>query len=204
MPALPVIPNGFLIAQQLIGSPFADHPFINRFCVVCTGSSDRAAIAEQFADSYADTLLSVISAAIQMGATEVTPLDGTSTTLTVNTAQVGTNGGHTVNIRFPWALALGTTWQSAQRGRSHRGRTYLPGVDGDMLIDEGTKFLKTTVTAALQAAATGFISDLVGGTPSLVLQVLSRHLGVATPVIGARANNAAVMQRRRYERVAHD
>jgi hypothetical protein len=204
MPVLPVIPNAFLIAQQTNGHPIEDHPFINRFCVLCTSSADRAAIADAFAAAFTASIMGMPSSDVTVGLTEVTPLDGTSTTLTRATPSFGTAGAGPLTIRLPWSLAFGITWQSAQRGRSHRGRSYIPGVDGSTVTDSSTRPLKPAFVAALQGAGDAFIAHLVAAAPSMALQVLSRKLGVATPVISSRANIGVVEQRRRYERVAHD
>lgn len=85
-----------------------------------------------------------------------------------------------------------------------RGRSYLPGITNDVVNVFSLRTLKTAAATALQTAAQAFLTGLLTDAGQhLALHVLSRSLGVATPVIDGRANLGIVEQRRRYERVAH-
>jgi hypothetical protein len=199
---LPVIAQTALVTQKITSTPEL-HDMDNVFCVGFAGAPALADIADAMADAYSSTLLTIMSAAVSLGTTLVTLLDGTTPTATFTTDKAGTAGGHGTGNGFPLSIAQGITWQTALRGRSFRGRSYLPGCTDDMFVNARVRTLSNGQFAALQAQATAFIASLVGQTPALALLVLSRKLQEAHTVTFGRANTGGVEQRRRYERVAH-
>ncbi len=201
MPALPVITDAFLITQHLNADTV--HPMINRFCVLNTAGVMLSTDVANFALSYKNRFLPNMSSDQVMGNTDVLPLDGTSSTTSWTTASAGSAGGNASGTDLPEACAQVITWQTGVRGRSHRGRTYLPGVRSNIVVDVRTNQLTTGATTALSTAAAAFIADLHWYTPTLNLQVLSIKLGVCTPVTHGRGNSYVGIQRRRYEKVAH-
>lgn len=203
MGALPIIAGAYLVAQQTNGTPEELHPFVNRFCVLCLTSPTSHDVAEAFSTAYFTAFENVITAAVKLGSTEVTKLDGTSPTVTVDGAHFGTAFGGPLVVRFPWTLAFGITWQTAIRGRSTRGRSYIPGVDGSQVLDSGTRPLTALAITELQAAGDALIANLAAATPAMALEVLSIKHGSIADVVASRANPNVVEQRRRYERVAH-
>lgn len=204
MPALPVIPNGFLVFQK-IHSSVELHEMGCRICVVAPASgADPADVAQVVADSFRDTLFHVVSNSFSLGNTDVLPLDGIRSTTEYTTDAVGATGSSGAGgANLPECCAFGITLQTGVRGRSHRGRMYLPGVTGSQVVDERARSLTSTALSALSTHAGDFLTTLAGSVlQPLVLNVLSRRLGVATPVTNMRANPGLVLQRRRYERVA--
>jgi hypothetical protein len=201
---LPVIANTWLVSQRL-SQPSELHDMRNVFCIQdLAGAATTAAMAESFADVYVANLLPVMSSGVVFGATDMIKLDGVSSVNTIATDSVGQTGGHATGNQAPELLAFGITWQSGVRGKSKRGRSYLPGLSTDQLLDLRARALTTTAFTALQTAASGFVA---GGpadpTTPWILTVLSRKLGTAQAIVTGRANPNAVVQRRRYERVAH-
>lgn len=199
---LPVITDGYLIAQRL-DSTDELHEMETVHCITTTDTS-LSHIADGFASAYYGTLFNNVTHALKIGSTRVTPLDGTSPGEDFVTPAFGNVGGHTTGVTIlPWSCARGVTWQTTHRGKSYRGRTYLPGVVDDQVVTSVLRELTTTALSAWQTDVTDFVSGLGALTPPQTLVVLSRKLGVANVVVNARANIGVVEQRRRYERVAH-
>lgn len=95
------------------------------------------------------------------------------------------------------------TWQTALRGRSFRGRTFMPGLTQDALLDGQTiKSIYVTDLSAWWEAIHEGINTAGGGPWSHV--VVSRvqnkvvlEAGVATPITTFRMNNYVGSQNRR-------
>src|SRR5579872_2766125 len=202
----PVIPNSYLVTQHWDKVGHERHTFASVFCVFRpSGTATNSQIATSFAAAFASTLWQEVSAGATLGATDILPLDGVTPTQSYVTASAGTAGGHTTGNSVPNVMQAVVTWQTAHRGKSYRGRTYLAPLTSDQVVDIATNQLTSGTVASLQSLANGFLTDLLASSPSpLNLMVLSRKLGVASGVLTARANTYVGVQRRRYERVAHD
>jgi hypothetical protein len=203
MPALPVIAGSYLITQRLL-EPNERHVFVNVMAVHdATGGSSASSIAEKFAVSYSNHILPFMSNSVTMGDTSVLPLDGSSSTQTFITTADGNIGGHNTGTSLPYAVAMVLAWQTGLRGRSKRGRSFIPGVTTDMMLATGANGLTATQLTAMATGGNAFIAALLGGAaPSLALGVLSRVHGTFTDVTNARADGGAGIQRRRFEVVA--
>lgn len=204
MPPLPVITNGYLVTQHYVAAGEL-HDYVNVVMVVnATTGATHAQIAGKVAQSIASTFMTVIPSFITLGVTDVLPLDGTSAKETFATPAFGTAGSVGVTTPFPISVGQLVTLQTGLRGRSHRGRMYLPGLSNDYVTADTQRQLTNAAHAALQTEGTAFLTILAGTpTPSLILGVLSRRLNAYTPVVVVRASSVACSQRRRYERVAH-
>jgi hypothetical protein len=201
MAALPVIPDTYLITQHL--SPtLSRHPFINRFCVTEATHLYNAADAAAFALTYKTNILPLMSSDILLGNTDVLPLDGTSSTASYTTASAGSAGGNSAGTDMPEACALVIAWQTGHRGRSYRGRSYIPGVRTNYVTDPRTNNVTSAGITALTTAGNNFIAGLLALAVGQGLDVLSLKLGVKTTVANARGNATLGIQRRRYESVA--
>ena len=202
---LPTIPNTWQVAQHLT-QPGALHQFVNVFTVSTTGTDHTIAdVAEKVAGAYAAELLPIIGSSVALGDTYVTPLDGSSGAVIVSTTHKGATGGHIGGNDMPDALAYCISWRTLGRGRSHRGRTFLPGVRTDRVTSQADSPLTTAAITDLQTAGDGFLVALadVATAPVLLLEVLSRKLGSTSTVVATKANPHACLQRRRYEKTAH-
>lgn len=200
---LPVIAGSSLVVQHLESADEL-HTMINRFCVHHNaGAPTPGQLADQVAQHYAATILSLMGDTISLGVTDVTPLDGTTPTETFATPSVGAVGSITTGVNLPLATSLVISWRTGTRGRSHRGRSYLPGVTSTHVVDARSRQLTPAIVASITLQARAFISALAADSFSLELQVLSRKLGTATLITDGLGNPGVCLQRRRYEEVAH-
>jgi hypothetical protein len=203
VPPLPVIANNYQVAQQWTTSPEL-HDMYNVICVEASGSPSVFEVAEQVGHAFASAIAPVVRHAILTGQVSVTPLDGVSARTSWVTPDFGTAGGVTAGNGLPLELAKVLTLRSGLRGRSKRGRLYIPGASDSEVTNEFTRDLTSGAKSALNTAATNFETAMTDGTYcNLALMVLSRTLGLSTLVTQVVANLGLCNQRRRYEMVAH-
>jgi hypothetical protein len=200
MPSLPVIPNAFLIFQQLVGTN-ARAQMGTRHCVIAPSSTAPATVAGTFAAAYSAHLLYNLCSSISMGDTEVTPLDGVSPVQSFATSSFGHTGGDS-GVPLPYNNNITITWRTGTRGRSHRGRTFLPGINPANLSAADGHLLSSSAQGVFAGDAAAFLSTLATGAPALTLEVLSLKLGATTTVVSASCNPSLTVQRRRLEKVA--
>lgn len=97
-------------------------------------------------------------------------------------------------------VTLATTFLTALRGRSYRGRAYTPGIDRTQLTTS-TRYLTSLVSAITAAYAAINASLTVAGAEHAVISTQNggapRVTGVATPVTGYRTESFVDSQRRR-------
>lgn len=127
----------------------------------------------------------------------VTPLDGGSVSFPVNTGSGAKwSGPITGGLGTPQVCALVKTL-TAKRGRSYRGRIYIPWASEQNVtngrVDSGN------VTAG-QSAWEAFVSDMAGDGCDLV--VASYKLATAEDVIAVLFERDVATQRRRNHRVS--
>lgn len=118
----------------------------------------------------------------------------------VETAPTSATAGTVAQQSLPNNVAIVITEHTANRGRSYRGRKYVPGIPSN---DENTP---TEITgsdlAGLVAAWTTLIAHAAAdGIILAVLSTFSNHVqraaGVLTPITSMSANSAFDSQRRR-------
>lgn len=119
-----------------------------------------------------------------------TPLDGSSASTV--TTMAGAGAGLAADAMPPEVSAV-VTFRTTVRGRSRRGRVYLPPYTRGVLASGG--ILDPTVITALIAEFVGFNSALVSS--SIVHSVASYLLGLATPIATYTVDNKLDVQRRR-------
>jgi len=203
VPPLPVITNGWQVAQQWTSTDEL-HDMYNVIAVLSGDTATASQVAEQVAHAFATAILPVVRHGLAMGITRVTKLDGTSLIEDFTTAHTGDLGGVTTGNGLPLELAKLITLRSNTRGRSHRGRIYIPGASDAELVNEFTRALTSTALTALTTAASDFPAAILDNAIiPLALQVLSRKLGSMIQVQEATPNTGMVNQRRRFEKVAH-
>lgn len=100
----------------------------------------------------------------------------------------------------PNNVAMTVTFSTALRGRSYRGRNYVPGLPSGALVNQLA--WDTAITSAVEGAYTALPTAM--NSVGFGHVVLSRHadhaprtLGVATTVSGYRANAPIATMRRR-------
>lgn len=181
------------------------------FANIGTGPPDVTG-ANGLMESYADAWLQApatgqLNAAytlLDVTVTDVEAAGGPTATSTSAPVSGGSTGVHTAN-----QSALVVSWRTGLAGRSNRGRTYLGGLDNDILADANhvTSAFATAVTAgannfivAVQAwgwelSVASYYSGVDGnGRP------VPRAEAVITPVTFAIVNTRLDSQRRRMPR----
>lgn len=124
----------------------------------------------------------------------ITPLDGSTATF-IQTASGAKWTGGTTGDFIPGAAAL-VSLRTVRRGRSYRGRVYLPFV-GESNQTNGA-LIAGSVTAVSTAWAT-FLNAMIAATCPLV--VASYRLASATDVASTVAETLLGTQRRRQSRL---
>lgn len=152
-----------------------------------------------------DTLDSNVTAAMwevapehaHIHSVDVTPLDGTGATYTGLTGDASKWSGPIASgLSTPQVCAL-VKLNTAKRGRSFRGRVYIPWAS-EQNVTAG-QVDSANVTAA-QAAWTAFIADMDGDSCQLV--VASYVLASAEDVLTALYERDVATQRRRNQRTS--
>lgn len=131
---------------------------------------------------------------VEVVVNDLTSATGWQAITTVGTP--GTDGGNYA----PNQVAMCVTLQSAVRGRSQRGRNYLPGVSRDHLQDAKT-WAAAQCTTVENDYNSGNLAVIAGGWTPVILSRISggayRALGQVTPVANYRANQAVATIRGR-------
>lgn len=132
-----------------------------------------------------------VSNTTKLTSIEFLPLDGITPTSEFTTGIDAYYTGSATGGPIPQA-ATTVTWQTDQRGRSKRGRTFLPHL-GESAMDNGA--IIGAVRSAMQTAWTGLLEDwaVAGLTPV----VASYTLGSARPVESFVVRQRASTIRRR-------
>lgn len=126
---------------------------------------------------------------------DITPLDGTSATYTFATGRPAKwSGAISAGDIIPAGAAI-VKLQTAKRGRSYRGRVYLPFV-AEGANDSGT--LHSTDVDALQSAWSAFLTTTESGDVAWV--VASYVHATAEDIIAVTAEAELGTQRRRQRR----
>lgn len=135
-------------------------------------------------------LLSLSVAAVTLVDIVYTPLDGTSVSTVVSHPVSGTGTGSNT---LPSEVSEVVTFRTATRGRSHRGRNYLPCWNAGSMTTSGT-IAGSYVTLALAQYA-GALSAITALPGELV--VASYLLSTATPVTAITMDSRFDVQRGR-------
>jgi len=158
---------------------------------------DGVNLAAALHASYATTMYDQVTAEVVFTSIVVNDLTSASGWQAVQLVNV--TGSRTGDPQ-PNQVSLCVTFQTAKRGRSYRGRNYIPGLPASALQDFHTWF--STETDQWDTNYGGIISDIetAGWTPS-VLSRVQDHItlaeGVWTPITTPRANTRIATQRRR-------
>jgi hypothetical protein len=131
----------------------------------------------------------------QIASVDITPLDGVSVTSSfVTGAPAKWCGAETAGDINPAGCTL-IKLKTSERGRSHRGRIYLPWNDENVF---GLGKLGSTERGIMQAAWNTFVSAIEGA--DVVLQVASYKLATSLPVESTLVELYEASQRRRLHR----
>jgi hypothetical protein len=140
----------------------------------------------------------LVAPSLYVQSVDITPLDGTSATSNHPTGGGAKWTGAGSGDPIPNMASL-IKLTTALRGRSHRGRIYLPAVPEG---DQANGVLTSSLTATV---ATGFINWMTAmaadATTPQALVVASYKLAVATTITNLTCEPAAATQRRRQTRL---
>lgn len=173
----------------------------NVFYVESTAAWDEngiTAILELVRDTIAQDLIPTLSSAIQLVrlvGTLLTAIDSISVTLNVSPPI----GGEVVAESLPNNVSYTITFLTAQRGRSFRGRNYVPGLTIDHVVSNTiTPATRTALLAFYETLQAAIVSS--GYTMVVVSRVsggVERTTGVTTPIIGFTTFDTTVDSQRR-------
>jgi hypothetical protein len=199
---LPVISDGFRVAHVMHSN---DATFANVFWFITDGTVNDGDVAAGFMDAYFDissgpTIASLQSQDLTMDGVEVIALDGISESHFFPYAT--TKHGLVLSQAAAANACLVLTWLTGVRGRSHRGRTFLPGCPNASLESGSGRWSSALITDAATWIQTWF--DNLAGEPGNLLLAQVSQRAVDSPhhaaVTGFIPRQGIGTQRRRTER----
>lgn len=192
MPDL-IIPTGFALATWRFTGPPLPHGAATTIGVRLNGAGPVPSTANTIRDAFSSNFFPGELAGIQgAGFTLKFGPNEDGPTVEVPWGVMGA-GAATASPNVSFLLQKRTDFG----GRRNRGRMYVPGV-GEAAIDDAGKLTLAKVSA-MQAAADGFVSDLLAATIDPV--ILHSAAGVApTTITRIVCSDQAATQRRRLRR----
>jgi hypothetical protein len=197
MPALPVIAQTYRVALnwRTSGGQIA----VNVIHIHTAAAGVNAVdIMENLDDSVGSNMWLGVSSSAVVTLVAITPLDGvTATSDFAPAVPAGWTGGSSGDFSPATAILVKET--TALRGRSHRGRVYLPFA-GEPAISDGT--LDGTIAATMTTAWTGFQAAIaVDATTPMSICVASYKLATQIAVDTFNVEALVATQRRRQGRL---
>jgi hypothetical protein len=191
MATLPVIPNVFRVALNWVHT---NGQIAVNVMHVRTTLLTTVGIEALLNTAWSATQITLVSNAAKVDHISITPLDGASATAVFVETNARWTGGST-DLPIP-AAAQVVSLRTALRGRSHRGRLYLPFmVEGNFANGS----VSTGSNAAIQTAWDSFVTGMATGTAPLV--VASYLHATAENVTKAACEFVVGTQRRRQSRL---
>jgi hypothetical protein len=151
-----------------------DMAVANVFHVIGDGSESAADVASAVMHAWGDDtgLCLLQSTEIDLDLVTVTPLDGSSTSASVDFSTTSNQTGQQDLIPSPPQVSMVCSLETSARGRSNRGRMYLAGQPDEWLATDRTSW-DTTHVADAQETFDHWRGIMVAGDTSV-------HLGVAS------------------------
>jgi len=173
--ALPVIADVYRIAI-FMKSP---GPELINVLWISRPLSTAQAVGDDFRDLMAATPYWRAEQSVDLIWTKVecTPLDGFGLT-TVSLFPTGLSGGESAEPA-PLNVAGIITWRTNLRGKSHRGRSYIPSLPVTLVADNGQLWQSILVTT-MQNHVNDYMDD--ANSAGLTPVVVSQALGTATDI----------------------
>lgn len=197
MPPLPVIANTFRCALRWETS-IAALSAVNVIHIRrATAGATAADAFDALDDEVASAMWNTVGSRWSVSNVDITPLDGSSPTQTFTPTTASNWDGNTGGDVAPAVTSL-VKLQTALRGRSFRGRLYLPS-PAESQMGDGSLVDGSEVTGT--AAWVTFANDLVARSPSWALVVASYELASAQQVINLSIGDELATQRKRQDRV---
>lgn len=191
MAPLPVIANTYRCALNwAAGSQIAENVIHVR-----EAASSSSAVFAALQAAFVGNQWKSASATAFIESITITPLDGSSVTqtfaTTVGTVVGGTSGNWAPNV------AVIAQLQTAKRGRSYRGRVFVPFTADSAQVDGQ---VVGATASAMETAWNTFVGSLFGGTG---LVVASYKHSTAEAVTNVQVGIGCATQRRRQTRVRY-
>lgn len=194
MTPLPVIANVYRVACNW--SNDANSQIAENVIHVLAPDSTDEAVGTQLDSNATGTMFEPMANNVGCQTFSITKLDGTSATYNYTLGEDNWIGGTAGD--FSPASSCVVAFATGERGRSKRGRVYLPFIAEAAITDGSmTAGLDTTVSEAW-AAFQDALSDV-----SMTLVVASYKLVEATAITGFSVKSAIGTQRRRQTRVRY-
>lgn len=199
MATLPVIPNTYRCALHWINQSTGAGTAANIFHVTnATGFPNSPAVFTTLDAHAAIGMWGCVSNIYRVDKITITPLDGVTASDEVTVPAVakwtGNNGGDPIPN-----MANLIKLRTAKRGRSFRGRLYLPAVSETVQVNG---VLSAGAVTSVDTAWNTFITAIgTDATFPLVMGVASYKLASIQPVLGALCEGVGATQRRRLSRL---
>jgi hypothetical protein len=159
-----------------------------------TTTDNAQELGERIIDSWDGDQLATLSSDATLTSFDITPLDGVGATVTVNTPEDVIWSGSTGTESLPQVACI-IKLTTALRGRSFRGRLYLPFTD-ESKQDDGN--VAPSILGTVTTAWETFVADMLAGGAELV--VASYKLEEANAVTSLLLEDKTATQRRRQAR----
>lgn len=188
---LPVIPDTYRCALNWeigIGQSAVNVIHILR------ASATASLIASSIDANVTTNMWNAISTTALMNMLVVTPLDGSSASFSLATSGAKWSGGSAGDV-LPQVSVL-VKAQTQLRGRSHRGRSFLPGI-AEGAVAGG--FLGAPAQALMQTAWNNFLAAMIAAGSQPV--IASYKLSSQVPISSYTVELATGTQRRRMTRL---
>jgi hypothetical protein len=157
------------------------------------------ALADALIDWVIDELIGNLSNALVFDGVRATAQHSESAPSVFNPAPASTTGAQTGNSQAPQVAAV-MTFRTDQRGRSYRGRNYIPGIPDTQLLNPGNLSATAMGLLAISYAGLETVEDLLDIThvvTSHFTDGAARASGVNTPITTYSIDQPLDTQRRR-------
>lgn len=187
--ALPVVTNGYLSTVN-----FTTSSGLRAACVFAwtAASGTPATLASAVLSDYQTAFRPRLATSTTIGPMLTYKLDGISAPISSNVTATGT---YATGAYLPPNCTTGVTLRTANRGGSYRGRMYLPFPVDEFQSTTPPSIWTTAHLSAMVTAANTFMVSM--NTASRPWGVLSRKLGVITPITNIGVDARIDTQRRR-------
>lgn len=195
MAPLPVIEDVYRVALLWTDAGDGQHAVNVMHIWDVVGGHDADWVADRLQANVTSDMWALQSSNASIGEFQITPLDGASATQSYAPDTPANWDGGVGGDMIPAACTL-VSLRTAQRGRSFRGRLYLPFVAESV---QAAGLITSVLLADQRDAWTTFIGDMQGDNADVV--VASYVLAQKGSVTSATVEAALATQRRRQSRV---
>lgn len=199
MASLPTIPNVYRVALDWINTSTGAGTASNIFHVRnATGYPNSPAVFTCLDAHVTAAMWSFVASTYRVAKMVITPLDGTTASDEVTIAATAKWTGNNAGDPIP-NMANIIKLRTAKRGRSYRGRLFLPFVSESAQVNG---VLSGTAVATCDAAWNAFLIAIgTDATFPLTFGIASYKLATFEPTLGAVCEGTAATQRRRLSRL---